>query len=959
MKRQLFFFVAWAAVLVTASAALKFEANKGYRILCANWNAGTILVGSAHGSAMPVYYSTTDVASADGYWLFTQVGRGVYTIRNAQTGGYMTYDGERTTSKRYLDLTSEPNGDYSKWTITNDGDYCFVTNVAQPSHRLNVRRDSYIVGTYANTGSAASNELFRFIDSEGNDVAEIDDEADGSYGVTTDGMYWENTGLTMPVVLTTEASNPVLYAIKNVRSDKFVSLDNGSLAQTDEATSLFYFVEGINGVNIVSADGLQYVSGAVPAANLSTTYVQAPSGSTPTTNNTWSLGYYAELNAGYTLSVSTCSANTSTNANYWAGNVYWNDYNNAHIGFWTADGGSTFVFYSSDSRHADYLKSKGFDIQSAVAARELSAQVDSITFNGMEPVYDALYRTYMLPIPTSVAGTGTFEPTIRVKLKNANYTFAVDSQQVATGSTFAFEGVEAEKSYSLQVWNGSTLVAASPITFTYLPIVSITGSNFSRTIYHDGTIRVLDADYLGQDSTYRAGFRWRGATAAGYTKKAYAVKLRNAAGESIDRSFFGLRSDNNWILDAAAVDRSRMRNRVSTDLWLAFSAKPYYQKSEPKAINGTRGRFVEVLLNGQYAGLYCMTEKVDRKQLKLKKFQKNASTGTQTVRGLLYKSTSWNYTILMGHQMGSKSYPRTEVPGYNNNYVNWNSWECKYPDVEDGEPIDWGPLRTAVNLVASGSDADFRNQVAEYFDIPVWRDYYLFIDLLLATDNHGKNLYAYDYDAQSYYTIGLTPWDLDGTWGRRWDGSSRLTSNAAQNFEDFLWANEHGQLTFFTRMQELDVNDWTSRIKRRWATLRRSVFSADSLVARFAAYNNLFKASGAAAREEKRWNGIDGVSLGFDNEMEYLDTWIRSRVAALDNDFDYAPVSIHDLSQTPECRAMGGQGCIRVSTSRAMVLSIYNLDGVLISRQKVEAGRSSLPMPAGLYIVNRQKVIVK
>lgn len=43
-----------------------------------------------------------------------------------------------------------------------------------------------------------------------------------------------------------------------------------------------------------------------------------------------------------------------------------------------------------------------------------------------------------------------------------------------------------------------------------------------------------------------------------------------------------MRSDNNWILDAMAVDRARMRNRVSTDLWLAFSTKPYHAAYTPK-----------------------------------------------------------------------------------------------------------------------------------------------------------------------------------------------------------------------------------------------------------------------------------------------------------------------------------------------------------------------------------------
>ena len=120
----------------------------------------------------------------------------------------------------------------------------------------------------------------------------------------------------------------------------------------------------------------------------------------------------------------------------------------------------------------------------------------------------------------------------------------------------------------------------------------------------------------------QADIRWRGATSLRYQKKSYAIKLKDASGNKLDASLLGMRSDNSWILDAMAVDKARISNRVSTDLWLDFSRKPYYFAQEPELVNGTHGKFVEVYLNGRYDGLYGLTEKVDRKQLKLKKYKK-------------------------------------------------------------------------------------------------------------------------------------------------------------------------------------------------------------------------------------------------------------------------------------------------------------------------------------------------
>lgn len=223
--------------------------------------------------------------------------------------------------------------------------------------------------------------------------------------------------------------------------------------------------------------------------------------------------------------------------------------------------------------------------------------------------------------------------------------------------------------------------------------------------------------------------------------------MYDAEGNSVDRQFLGLREDNNWILDAMAIDRACMRNRVATDLWNDFATKPYHQKWEKKALTGTRGKFVEVFLNGKYNGLYCMTEKIDRKQLKLKKLKQAENGGNDVIRGSLFKSYDWTYETLMGHYPDISDYPKKAPSNYNNfnKQEAWCGYELKYPDYED-EPIDWAPLWNAINFVSTSSDEQFVQEFADYFDRPVVDDYYLFMEIILASDNHGKNMYYFNYD---------------------------------------------------------------------------------------------------------------------------------------------------------------------------------------------------------------------
>lgn len=98
-----------------------------------------------------------------------------------------------------------------------------------------------------------------------------------------------------------------------------------------------------------------------------------------------------------------------------------------------------------------------------------------------------------------------------------------------------------------------------------------------------------------------------------YDKKSLAVRLVDGRGDDLDANVLGIREENSWILDAMAIDRIRMRNRICFDIWNSMSSTPYDTGYDNR--NGTDGVFVELFLNGEYWGLYCLSDKVDRKLL--------------------------------------------------------------------------------------------------------------------------------------------------------------------------------------------------------------------------------------------------------------------------------------------------------------------------------------------------------
>ncbi len=55
----------------------------------------------------------------------------------------------------------------------------------------------------------------------------------------------------------------------------------------------------------------------------------------------------------------------------------------------------------------------------------------------------------------------------------------------------------------------------------------------------------------------------------------------------------------------------------------------------------------------------------------------------------------------------------------------------------------------------------------------------------------------------------------------------------------------------------------------------------------------------------------------------------------------------------------GGEGCLVVTASAPSTLSVYSPSGVLVAVRRVAPGTTRLPLPAGLYVVGRQKVAVR
>ena len=463
-------------------------------------------------------------------------------------------------------------------------------------------------------------------------------------------------------------------------------------------------------------------------------------------------------------------------------------------------------------------------------------------------------------------------------------TIGDDNKKIYSGDMVTFTNMEPGAKITIHSHNEITdKTGTNTLMVTCLPIVTIYSS---ATIQNepkvDCNIAIFDpkkrTDAEEKNLEYfesKAGIEYRGAGALRYPKKPYNFKLYDSAGNKREAELLNIRNDNSWILDAMYLDMGRMRNRVCFDLWNSFN-KPYYVGEKPKAMSGTRGHYVEVFINGKYMGLFVLSDRIDRKQYQI-----------EPDGGYIYKAKGWTQACyLQGYSARSS----------NDDYY-WNSAEIEqeYPGEGDGAP-NFNHMADFIDFVSKTSKAEFNAQFANRVAENSVIDTFIFLNLILAYDNAGRNTFwIYRNINESKKMIhGL--WDLDGSLGRDWNRVKTSSSNGwfygSSNYPE---GSKYFKL--FKRIMDGDVEGLKQKIYNRWIELRDNQLAPAEFNKLVDYYSELQIVSGARDREVARWRaeetydaatGTDGwihYSGNYgdvEGERDYMKKWYKERVERLD-----------------------------------------------------------------------------
>lgn len=180
--------------------------------------------------------------------------------------------------------------------------------------------------------------------------------------------------------------------------------------------------------------------------------------------------------------------------------------------------------------------------------------------------------------------------------------------------------------------------ATTPFIFTSsnLPIVII--DTYGQEIPDDPKLmvgmKIIDnasgeRNYLTDTPVHDgfAGIELRGSSSQQFPKKSFGFETWDSNGEELDVSLLGMPEETDWILNANYTDKTLMRNTLA------------YRLSQEMGHYATRHKYVEVVLNGNYHGVYIFSEKIKRDgdRVDIAKLTNTMNSGDPLTGGYIFK----------------------------------------------------------------------------------------------------------------------------------------------------------------------------------------------------------------------------------------------------------------------------------------------------------------------------------
>ena len=375
---------------------------------------------------------------------------------------------------------------------------------------------------------------------------------------------------------------------------------------------------------------------------------------------------------------------------------------------------------------------------------------------------------------------------------------------------------------------------------------------------HFGSETRYYGEFLMMDSGSRSGqyeiaetalcYHYKGASTAGFEKKSYSIDLLDYRGEKVNISLAGMRSDSTWKLNSLCTDENRIREITASQIWeLIDDANAQINESGPVM------EYVELIVDNDYKGIYCLVEPIDAKKMDLQKSD------------ILYKVIDW------------------QIPEAEDIQESVNrGWKIQYPvrirypkEIKDYQRA-WYPMGDYLNIFYRDGEMPYEEAV-KHIDLDNYCDMMIFVMAVTASDNCFKNTYyvAECGEAIQNYQMKQIPWDLDYTFGNEYC----LESEKNVIFDGYCGKIIAEEALLY--LYEKNPEEMAALLNKKWKEYRESFLSTESILALLEGNREYLLDTGAFIRERERW-----PQIGVDMNIEYLKEFQDERMRWLDEYFE-------------------------------------------------------------------------
>jgi hypothetical protein len=371
------------------------------------------------------------------------------------------------------------------------------------------------------------------------------------------------------------------------------------------------------------------------------------------------------------------------------------------------------------------------------------------------------------------------------------------------------------------------------------------------------------------------GIELRGSSSLTFPKKSYAVETRDSLGNDRSVSLLGLPSEADWVFYGPYNDKTLIRDVLT------------YKLARDMGRYASRSKFFELVINGEYKGVYVLLEKIkrDANRVNIKKLNPADTSGDALTGGYIIKidkldgenNDGWYSNFRPFPQLSARifyqyHYPKPdEIVEAQKNYI--KAWIYAF------ESAMFGPYY-----------ADSILGYQKYIDVNSFVDYILLNELVKNIDAYRLSTFFYkDRDSRNPKLFAGPVWDFNLAFGncdyyQAFNSSGWYLEYVSEYSNIPNWENYF--IPFWWKKIFNDQN-FQTKFRQRWIELRNSVWTNEKINSTIDSLVQLLEES--RQRNFQRWPVIGQyvwpnyyVGQTYEDEINYLKNWLTSRLVWMD-----------------------------------------------------------------------------